>query len=142
MADQAEIAAILKTLLSAYPDHRIEKSTLQVYLDRLADIPAYLLAAAAEAHIEKSNWYPKIAELRQAAARLAGTQDFSTLPPYPLNRLIAEAIALEDTFFYESRLDPAEWERLALKFERLDRPNRAEYTREKLRRLQSIPASL
>jgi len=138
MVDQREIAAILKTLIDAYPDHRLEKRTLQIYLERLADIPAYLLAAAAQAHIEGSTWFPKIAELRQAAARLANTRDFSSLPPYPVDHLLAEAYALEDAFFYEGRLDPAEWERLAIQFERLDRPYRRDYTREKLRRLQIV----
>jgi len=137
MSDQREIAATLKTLIDAYPDHRIEKRTLQVYLERLADIPAYLLAAAAQAHIESSTWFPKISELRQAAARLANTHDFSSLPPYPVDHLLAEAYALEDAFFYEGRLDPAEWERLADKFERVNRPYRADHTREKLRRLQT-----
>lgn len=138
MSDQGETALILKTLVDAYPDHRIEKRTLQIYLERLADIPAYLLAAAAQAHIESSTWFPKISELRQAATRLANTRDFSTLPPYPVDYLLNEAYALEDAFYYEGRLDPDEWERLALRFERLDRPYRRDYTREKLRRLQIV----
>ena len=50
----------------------------------------------------------------------------------------AVSIALEDAFFNEGRLDPAEWERLAIQFERLDRPYRRDYTREKLRRLQIV----
>jgi len=62
------------------------------------------------------------------------------LTTHPTSK-IAESIALEDAFFNEGRLDPAEWERLAIQFDRLDRPHRANSTREKLRRLQSIPTS-
>jgi hypothetical protein len=53
-------------------------------------------------------------------------------------KLAQVASDLEDAFFHESRLDPAEWERLAVQFEHLDRPYRADYTREKLRRLQIV----
>jgi hypothetical protein len=52
-----------------------------------------------------------------------------------LSAKAAESIALEDAFYADTHLDPAEWERLALELERRDRPHRAASTREKLRRL-------
>jgi hypothetical protein len=141
MADRAEIAAILKTLAEAYPGQRLERPTLQAYLERLGDIPAHLLAAAAEAHIAQTAWFPKISELRQAAARLAGTSRFQALDPAPVDHLAAEAQALEDAFYRQGRLEADEWERLAAQYERLDRPHRAAHAREKLRRLQALQAA-
>jgi hypothetical protein len=60
------------------------------------------------------------------------------LPRYLANELIAEAYALEDAFFYKKRLEAAQWEELARRFEEIDRPFRADYAREKLRRLQIV----
>jgi hypothetical protein len=147
MTSPAEIAALLKPLADAYPGQPLEKRTLQAYLEHLADLPAWLLEKAVRRHIQTSPWFPKIAELRQHAARLAGTSQFETLDPSPPDPHLAEAWALirtaqwlEDAFFHQGRLDPDEWERLAAQFERVERPYRAGYTREKLRRLQQIAA--
>lgn len=137
---------LLARLYLAYPDKVHDPATVTLYLDSLADIPAWLLERAIQRHIETSEWFPKIADLRRIAARLANTTHFETLlPPHPLertaleaNRLIAAAQDLEDAFFYEGRLDPAEWQALSAQFDRLDRPHRAAYTFEKLRRLQSV----
>lgn len=76
--------------------------------------------------------------LRQAATCLAGTDQFESLSPVPIDHLQYEAVALEDAFYHEHHLDPAEWHALSQKFERANRPYRAAYTLEKLARLESI----
>ena len=129
------IIPILEQLSLAYPEKRLEAATLQVYLEHLDDIPPYLLEAAVRAHIQASGWFPRIAELRSLAARLAGTNQFDTLPERPVDRMLLEAQALEDAFYHEGLLDPAEWRALSAKFERCGRHFRAEYTLEKLSRL-------
>jgi hypothetical protein len=58
-----------------------------------------------------------------------------------IGKLNQEAQALEDAFYQESRLDPAEWERLAARFDRLNRTHRLAQARAKLRRLQLIQAN-
>jgi hypothetical protein len=136
------ILTVLETLSIAYPDRPRDEQTIDLYLEHLGDIPAYLLRAAADYHIQHSAWFPKICELRQAAARLAGTDQFNTLSPVPIDHLQCEAVALEDAFYHEQFLDPAEWHALAKKFERANRPYRAAYTLEKLARLESILSSL
>ncbi len=137
MTQTSVILTVLETLSIAYPDRPRDEQTIHLYLEHLCDIPAYLLRAAADYHIRHSAWSPKICELRQAAARLAGTDQFDTLPPTPIDHLQYEAVALEDAFYHEHHLIPAEWHALAEKFERADRPHRAAYTLEKLARLQS-----
>jgi hypothetical protein len=135
MSAPQEMIPILEQLSLAYPEKRLEAQTLQVYLEHLDDIPPYLLEAAVRAHIQASSWFPRIADLRVLAARLAGTNQFDTLPEKPVDRLLLEAQALEDTFYHQGRLDQAEWEKLSEKFARCGRHCRAEYTLEKLGRL-------
>jgi hypothetical protein len=138
MTPNAHLIPLLTRLYLAYPEKDHDPATVTLYLDSLADIPAWLLERAVQRHIETSEWFPKISDLRQLAARLAGTCQFEQLAPFPVDRLTAAAQALEDAFFHEGRLDPAEWEQLAGQFERLDRPHRADHTRDKLRRLQLV----
>jgi hypothetical protein len=137
---------VLARLYLAYPDKVHDPATVSLYLDSLADIPVWLLEQAVQRQIRTSEWFPKISELRQLAAQIANTRQFETLhPPHPLERLagdawalISQAQELEDAFYRLDRLDPAEWGDLAARFERLERPERAAYTLEKLRRLQAI----
>jgi hypothetical protein len=138
MSVPQQIIPILEQLSLAYPEKRLEAATLQVYLENLDDIPPYLLEAAVRAHIQASGWFPRIADLRALAARLAGTSQFDALPETPVDRLALEAQALEDAFYHERRLDPAEWHALSQKFARCGRHFRAAYTLEKLERLQGM----
>ena len=138
MSTPQEMIPILEQLSLAYPEKRLEASTLQVYLEHLDDIPPYLLLAAVRAHIQASGWFPRIAELRALASRLAGTQQFDTLPETPVDRLLLEAQALEDAFYHQGQLDPQAWRSLSARFERCGRHFRAEYTLEKLGRLQGM----
>lgn len=133
-----DLLALLARLYLAYPEKVHDPATVALYLEGLADIPAWLLEKTVQQCIETSAWFPKISELRQLAARLANTRDFAALDPFPVDHLAAEALALEDAFYHTGRLDPDKWERLAWKFNQVDRSYRAEYTLEKLRRLQLI----
>lgn len=138
--DKKNLLRVLKRLLSAYPDRRPDSSSLHLYVESLADIPPWLLRSAVEAHIQRSIWFPKVAELRRIAAELSGIHDptapqaFAGLPPYRCGYLSARAIELEEAFYHTGRLDPAEWGELADQLERADRPHRAKSTRCRLRR--------
>lgn len=61
---------VLEFLMNAYPNKAIGEETIQIYLRLLADIPADLLKAAALAHVTKSQFFPTVAELRDAGAAL------------------------------------------------------------------------
>ncbi len=138
MTAPQELIPILEQLSQAYPEKQLEAETLQVYLDNLDDIPLYVLKAAVRRHIQSSQWFPRVSELRQSAARLAGTSHFESLPPRPIDRLLLEAQALEDAFYHGRTLEPASWQRLAHNFANAGRHFAAEYTLEKLRRLEGI----
>ena len=135
------ILTVLDFLSCAYPDRRPGDATLDLYLQHLADIPAWLLRRAAEQHICESPWFPKISDLRQRCARLAHLAPFEAavgfefLAAQPVDSLSAQAVALEEAFYQEGRLDPTEWQTLAKQFERADRPHRAARTLERLERL-------
>lgn len=70
------ITRLLRHTLAAYPSHTARLSDAQirdmqeVWLEMLGDLPADLLAAAVRSHIERSQWLPSVAEIRQAAVRL------------------------------------------------------------------------
>jgi hypothetical protein len=53
-------------------------------------------------------------------------------------RRFVAAQTIEDAFYYEARLDPAEWETLAAEYDRLDRPHRAAAVRHKREVLQIL----
>lgn len=61
---------VLEFLMNAYPNKEIGEETINIYLKLLADIPADLLKAAALAHVTKSQFFPTVAELRDAGAGL------------------------------------------------------------------------
>jgi hypothetical protein len=147
MASGGEILAVLETLSRAYPHQAISRPTAELYARLLADIPAGLLQQAAEAQIGSSSFYPRIAELRAIAARLAGTKRFDSLPPAgfdyttlhsTIDELAYQAQALEDVFYQGRSLDPEAWLVLADQFDQADQPHRAEYTRRKLAGLQAV----
>jgi hypothetical protein len=145
MATMDEILAVLEMCGRAFPNQSISKATAEVYLHSLADIPGGLLRQAAECHVGESVYFPRIAQLRATAVRLAGTPRFDSLPRVPnqdprseTDELAYQAQALEEAFTEERRLDPADWLRLAEAFELAGRPHRAGYTRCKLAGLRAV----
>jgi hypothetical protein len=139
MADSQQILAVLREFWQAYLSQHISKQTAELYVRYLADIPNDLLWQAADHHIATSNYFPRIAELRLLAARLAGTPKFNSLGAASSPDTLAyQAQALEDKFYQDRILDPEAWLALADEFDRTDRPYRADYTRRKLTALQSI----
>ncbi len=80
MATQDETIPVLEVLGRAFPNQALSKPTVEVYLRMLEDIPIDLLWRAAERHMAESQYFPRIAELRGIAARLAGTDRFASLP--------------------------------------------------------------
>jgi hypothetical protein len=152
MATTEEVLAVLEVCGRAYPNYPMAKATAEIYVRSLSDIPGGLLRQAAERHIDESIFFPRIAELRGMAARLAGTPRFNSLAREPnqdlgvlrqtprseTDELAYQAQALEEAFTEERRLDPAGWLALAEAFELAGRSHRAEYTRGKLAGLQAV----
>jgi len=137
-----EILTILERLNHAYPDKRLTKATLKLYLGQLSDIPTLLLDQAVSRHIQTSPWFPHISELRQTARQLAGSLDFTSLPPTGVDFLALEAHQLEDDYFHQGRFDLQAWNKLARQLERVGRPYRAEELRHKARHIQDMEAAL
>ena len=111
---------------------------MDLYVEMLADIPGYVLKRAVEEYIVEAKWFPKIAELRQAAAKVAGTSSFWELPETLVDSLRGEAVHLENLFFREGILDEEMWEQLAGQFEQAGREYGAEGVRKKLQAYQTI----
>jgi hypothetical protein len=63
---------------------------------------------------------------RVIGASQAGARDFAGLDPLPPDLLFREELQLEAAFYHQDHLDPREWESLAARFERADRPHRAQ----------------
>lgn len=60
--------AVLEQLVAAFPETKLKPDTLKVYTDKLSDLPADVLDRAAHVCICTQKWFPKISELREAAA--------------------------------------------------------------------------
>jgi hypothetical protein len=155
MATTEEVLAVLEACGRAYPNYPMAKATAEIYVRSLADIPGGLLWQAAERHIDESNFFPRIAELRGMAARLAGTPRFDSLAParcdqaaLPLRQardndsgrdeLAWVAQGLEDAFYQERKLETEAWLALAEAFDQAGRPQRGECVRHKLAGLQAV----
>jgi len=136
-----DIFTILDRLNHAYPEKRLDKPTLKIYIDELGDIPSPLLAEAASQHIRSSPWYPRISELRQRANQLAGSTDFSTLLPKGVDSLALQARQLEIAYFHRGDFVRETWENLARQFERVNRPHRAAELRRKADHIHASEAA-
>jgi hypothetical protein len=62
--------SVIGFLIDAYPRQEIGEGTIEVYRQTLADIPPEILKAAVLVHVARSQWFPAVAELRDAAAGL------------------------------------------------------------------------
>lgn len=77
--DKTDFGKLWTVLTSAYPTFQTPAATIEVYYRALADLPAEIVEAAILDAVSKSKFFPTIAEIRDAAARLAlGTM---TQPP-------------------------------------------------------------
>jgi hypothetical protein len=133
-----EIIVILDRLNHAYPEKRLDKRTMKIYLEELADIPAPLLDKAVSRHIQTSPWFPHVSDLRQVAHQLAGTTHFSSISAPGVDCLALEAHQLENGYFYQGDFDINIWEGLAAQFERVGRHHRAFELRQKAQHIQAI----
>jgi|GEM_PF-1818534 len=71
MASEATLEKVMMLLSAAYPTSEIAEQTPSLYFRLLADIPDDLLEAAVLDHISRNIFYPKVAELRSAVAKLS-----------------------------------------------------------------------
>ena len=133
-----DILAILERLNQAYPEKRLDKHTLKIYVEELADIPASLLDQAATQIIRRSTYFPRISELRQVAQQLAGIERFSSVSLPGVGYLDFEAEKLENDYFRRAKFDIKVWDNLADKLERVGRPHRAAELREKASHIQAM----
>jgi hypothetical protein len=71
MASREYIFKLVGSLIAAYPYARVGEGLLEVYAQTLGDLPEPLLSAAAMDCLSTCKFLPTVAELREAAARLA-----------------------------------------------------------------------
>ncbi len=77
---QETVTKLLRRTLAAYPQHSGKLSTSQikdmqdVWLEMLSDLPDELLVAAVRNHLERSEWLPSIAEIRDNASFIEMSQ--------------------------------------------------------------------
>jgi hypothetical protein len=71
MATEEEVLYVLAILSAAFPNFQMADQTPEVYVRLLEDIPKEVLEAGALDHISRSVFFPKVAELRKAAADIA-----------------------------------------------------------------------
>jgi hypothetical protein len=70
MASLEEVTKVMTFLAALWPRERVTKATIKAYAKVLEDLPADALMAAAEKMAGESTFFPKAAELRQAAFQL------------------------------------------------------------------------
>jgi len=67
MATENDVLIVLELLQDAFPHVRMREGTPEIYARLLADIPPDVLRDAAEKCIYRSQFFPTIAQLREAA---------------------------------------------------------------------------
>jgi hypothetical protein len=137
----SEILIILERLNHAYPDKRLDKRTMRVYLDELSDIPAEILHRAASQHIRTSPYFPRIAELRLIARQLAGTANFASLSSPAVDHLDLQAFQLYNAYFQHGTLDLQAWQSLIRQLENVGRSCKAHELRLQFAHLQKVQTS-
>jgi len=125
VASRKQILSVLG-LITDYYRHPLSESELGVYLSHLADLDPYQLRSAADSWIDQSPYFPRISDLRAAAAKQ---------PPTHPDLFFHEADELRDAFFREGYMDPDAWEDLARRLERYDYIEYAAMVRQKCHRL-------
>ena len=70
MATNSEVLKIMVILGNAYPVNKLEKTSADLYITLLEDIPGEILLQGVLEHIAHSAWFPTIAELREAACTI------------------------------------------------------------------------
>lgn len=78
MANPKEMIKVFSVLAAAHPERDLAVETKRIYSEFLADIPGELLMAAAKRCLRTCTFFPKIAELRQAAGAIAREQRDAT----------------------------------------------------------------
>ena len=71
-ATALQIIELVNGLANAYSNHKLTEASIGEYITGLAGIPIENLRNAAEGHKHKSQWFPKINELRAIALRDQG----------------------------------------------------------------------
>jgi hypothetical protein len=74
MTDQTK-PEILTDITGRYPRFELTPKTLDIYERLLSDIPAEVLRAACQEHIDRIEYYPTIAELRVLSLRILQQKD-------------------------------------------------------------------
>jgi hypothetical protein len=69
MLQREETLKVLGAMAAAFPYAKIERPTIEIYAEALADIPPAVLKVAGLACISRSTFFPAIAELRTEALR-------------------------------------------------------------------------
>lgn len=71
MSAAAVIDSVLSDLAEALPpQHPLSRQAMRVYSESLSDVPDDLLRAAARRCVRTCRWFPRVAELRDAAAEI------------------------------------------------------------------------
>ena len=131
MATDAEILSSLR-LATEYYGQEVNETQVRLWLRLMEPYPAETIEKAMLSHIEKSKWPPKVSEIRDLCDSLAPKNG------YRIDSLVGELLELENAFYDSRQLDADAWERLARRFERVGRAERAANTRQRFTNLQSI----
>ncbi len=142
MASHKELASVLKVLVSAYPDKMLPEETYQLYVIELGDLPADLLRLAVHEHIQKSPWFPRIADLRRIAARENGSAgDEQPLDPRALYAAERDLLAAFATSEAGEDLDEDAWVSLINAYELIGFDECAQRSRQRLVHYRKVIAS-
>ena len=135
MATKNEVLDVIEELNLAF-GKELDRGQTELYIHYLADVPVGVLHDAKEYCIKNNKYYPRVSELRAQVERYAGTDNTKSMNS--VNHLAAQQFQMEQHFFDTGELDDELWMNVAEQYERLDRPHRAEFMREKRRRLQKL----
>lgn len=128
---------ILKRIVNAFPEKKLNRATFLVYQEELADIPTSVLDKAVTQLIRTSTWFPRISEIRRTAEQIAGTNNFSTLLDPKVDTLTLESRKLENDYFKRGVFNLEAWNKLADQIERIGRHYQANELRHKARHIQA-----
>lgn len=142
MATSKEVQTVMLQLLTAY-DKDLKLEAIGLYVSALSDIPADVLQDAATSWVRHSEWFPKVAQLREECeAVLVHRKRMEKDEVVALTNLVsasAELLDERDALIarqYCGDYIPAEWDSLIERLEQAGRDNAAGWMRTRKQRIE------
>ena len=127
-----DVIQALQTLRGAYPKYKAPNvdTLIDLWVRKFGDLEPGILLRAVDLHIDRSVFFPGVAEIKAILAEGVVLNDNSQVVGFKRLRQIAQD--LEDKYYLDGVFDRQEWQTLVQSFNGLGYESRADSTRKRM----------